>query len=92
MTLLTWILFSDVLINEVNVDAPGTTSMDFVELYDGGKGDSSLDGLILVFFNGANQDRSYLEVDLNGERYGQKGSSLFAEQLYLNFFFSSQYY
>ena len=65
------------LINEVNVDTPGTTSMDFVELYDGGKGNSPLDGLILVFFNGANQDRSYLEVDLNEERYGHKEILLF---------------
>ncbi|XP_072017374.1 LOW QUALITY PROTEIN: uncharacterized protein [Amphiura filiformis] len=62
-----------VIINEINVDMPGTTSMEFVELYDGGVGDTPLAGMILVFFNGANQDRSYLEVDFTDERTNTSG-------------------
>ena len=57
------------LISEINVDTPGSPSKEFVELYDGGIGGTSLDGLILVFFNGDNQDRSYLEIELKDERY-----------------------
>ena len=54
-----------VYINELRVDIPG---LDFIELYSGDHGSSPLDGLILVFFNGANQDKSYLEIDLDGAR------------------------
>ena len=52
-------------INEISVSTPG---QDYVELFNGGIADTLLSGLILVFFNGGNQDRSYLEVDLNDAR------------------------
>jgi len=39
--------------------------MEFVELYDGGAGNTSLDGLVVVFFNGHN-DLSYSSFDLDG--------------------------
>ncbi len=54
-----------IVINEVDSDTPGTDVLEFVELYDGGVGNSSLDGKILVFFNGSN-DLSYRTVDLSG--------------------------
>ena len=40
------------MINEVDADTPGNDAAEFVELYDGGVGNTSLDGLVLVFFNG----------------------------------------
>jgi len=54
-----------IMINEVDADMPGTDALEFVELYDGGTGNVSLDGLVLVFYNG-NGDISYNSVDLDG--------------------------
>ena len=55
----------DLLINEVDADTPGTDAAEFVELYDGGVGSASLDGFVVVFFNG-NGDTSYAALDLDG--------------------------
>ncbi|MEO0340507.1 MAG: Ig-like domain-containing protein, partial [Bacteroidota bacterium] len=52
-------------INELDADTDGTDMMEFVELYDGGVGNSSLDGLVLVFFNGSG-NTSYNAFDLDG--------------------------
>lgn len=52
------------MINEVDSDTPGTDAAEFVELYDGGVGNTSLDGLVVVFFNG-NGDVSYAAYDLD---------------------------
>ena len=54
-----------VIINEVDSDTEGADMLEFVELYDGGVGNTPLDGLVLVFFNGAN-DQSYRSIDLDG--------------------------
>ena len=54
-----------ILINEIDADTPGVDAAEFIELYDGGAGNTSLDGLAVVLFNG-NDDRSYLTVDLDG--------------------------
>lgn len=54
-----------ILINEVDADQPGTDSAEFVELTDGGVGNTDLSGLTLVFFNGSN-DLSYDAIDLDG--------------------------
>ena len=54
-----------IVINEVDADQPSTDSAEFVELFDGGSGNTSLDGLALVFFNG-NGDASYNAFDLDG--------------------------
>ena len=54
-----------VIINEVDSDMPMTDAAEFVELYDGGVGNTSLNGLTLVFYNG-NGDVSYGAVDLDG--------------------------
>ena len=63
-----------VLINEVNADDPETDDVEFLELYDGGVGNTSLDGLIVVFFNGNDDnDGSYLTIDLKGKQTSSKG-------------------
>jgi hypothetical protein len=54
---------TDIRINEVDQDQPGTDTLEFVELY--GAPNTPLDGLILVFFNGAG-DASYDVYDLTG--------------------------
>ncbi|ELR73904.1 Chitinase [Fulvivirga imtechensis AK7] len=54
-----------VLINEIDADTEGTDVAEFVELYDGGVGNTSLDGLVVVFYNGSN-DLSYNAFDLTG--------------------------
>ena len=56
---------ANVIINEIDSDTPGTDAAEFVELYDGGVGNTPLDGLVLVFFNG-NGGASYAAFDLDG--------------------------
>jgi predicted extracellular nuclease len=56
----------DVIINEVDADQVSTDSAEFIELYDGGVGNTALDGLVLVLFNGSD-DASYLSFDLDGQ-------------------------
>jgi predicted extracellular nuclease len=53
------------LINELDADQTLTDTAEFIELFDGGAGNSSLDGLVLVLYNG-NGDVSYAAFDLNG--------------------------
>ncbi|HDQ44921.1 MAG TPA: T9SS type A sorting domain-containing protein [bacterium] len=73
LTILTFIMlaflvgrtFSQVLINELDSDTPGTDTLEFIELYDGGTGNTPLDGLVLVFFNGSG-DVSYRTIGLDG--------------------------
>ena len=55
-----------IVINEVDADTPGSDTEEFIELYDGGVGNTALDGLVVVLFNGSD-DASYLPVaDLDG--------------------------
>lgn len=59
-----------IVINELDSDTPGTDTLEFIELYDGGVGNTPLDGLVLVAYNGAN-DLSYAlspftSIDLDG--------------------------
>ena len=56
---------ANVVINELDSDTPGTDEAEFVELYDGGAGNTALDGLVVVFYNGSN-DLSYVAFDLDG--------------------------
>ena len=55
----------NVVINEVDSDQAGTDTSEFVEIYDGGTGNTSLNGLVIVLFNGSN-DESYAAFDLDG--------------------------
>ena len=59
------VVAENVIINELDSDTPGTDAAEFVELYDGGVGNTSLTGLVVVFFNGSN-DLSYRAIDLDG--------------------------
>ncbi len=54
-----------VVINELDSDTPGTDEAEFIELFDGGTGNTALDGLVVVFYNGSN-DLSYASFDLDG--------------------------
>ena len=56
---------TNVIINEVDSDTPGTDTAEFVKLYDGGVGNTPLDGLVVVFYNGGN-NASYAAFDLDG--------------------------
>ena len=56
-----------VIINEVDSDQPSTDTAEFIELFDGGVGNTPLDGYVVVFFNGAAaNDASYASFDLDG--------------------------
>jgi predicted extracellular nuclease len=61
-----------VVINEVDADTPGTDSAEFVELYDGGSGNTDLTGLTVVFYNGSN-NLSYLSSKLDGLKTNNAG-------------------
>lgn len=61
-----------VIINEVDADTAGIDTAEFIELYDGGIGNTTLDGLVLVLFNGSD-DASYEAFDLDGQSTGSSG-------------------
>jgi len=64
--------FATLFINEVDSNQAGLDNAEFVELYDGGVGETSLDGHLLVFFNG-NRDTAYLVLNLDGESTDEAG-------------------
>lgn len=55
----------NVVINELDSDTAGADLLEFVELYDGGAGNTDLSGLVVVFYNGS-VDTSYAAYDLDG--------------------------
>ncbi|WP_430461274.1 ExeM/NucH family extracellular endonuclease [Thalassolituus sp. LLYu03] len=63
---------ADLIINEVDSDNTGTDNAEFIELFDGGTGNTALDGYVLVFFNGSS-DTSYKAFDLDGYSTGADG-------------------
>ncbi|MCP5324839.1 MAG: ExeM/NucH family extracellular endonuclease [Oceanospirillaceae bacterium] len=60
------------LINEVDSDNPSTDTAEFIELYDGGVGNTDLSAYSLVLFNGSN-DLSYQTIDLTGKSTNNSG-------------------
>ena len=56
---------SNLIINEIDVDTPGVDEAEFIELYDGGVGNTSLDGHVVVLYNGSD-NQSYGAYDLDG--------------------------
>ncbi|WP_193323842.1 endonuclease, partial [Marinifilum sp. N1E240] len=71
------VVTSSLLINELDCDQAKNDegkedTWEFIELYDGGAGNSSLDGHVLVFYNGSN-DESYLTIDLSGNSTNAEG-------------------
>jgi hypothetical protein len=61
-----------VVINELDSDQLGTDTGEFVELYNNSSNPVSLDGVVLVFYNGAN-NTSYLTVNLSGNTIAANG-------------------
>ena len=59
------VVLPDVVINEVDADQVGTDDAEFVELYDGGAGNTDLTGMSIVFVNGSD-DLVYESHDLDG--------------------------
>lgn len=55
-----------VFLNEIDADQAGSDAQEFVELYDGGAGNFSLDGYVLVFYNGSNDQVTGEVFDLDG--------------------------
>lgn len=53
------------LINEVDADTVGTDALEFVEIYDGGRGNVDLTGISMVLYNGTS-DQSYRAIALTG--------------------------
>jgi len=63
-----------IVINELDSDQTSTDTQEFIELYDGGVGNVSLTGYILVFYNGADAtNRSYRTIDLTGKTTDANG-------------------
>ena len=60
------------VINEVDCDTPGTDNAEFIELHNKAAEEVSLDGYVLVFFNGAD-DLSYRTIDLSGNEVPANG-------------------
>ncbi len=63
---------TNLVINELDADQAGTDAAEFVELYDGGVGNTDLTGLVLVLYNGSD-DASYLAFDLDGQTTDANG-------------------
>ncbi len=61
------------VINEVDADTPGTETEEFVELYDGGVGNTPLDGLVIVTFNGSDNQSYSDSYDLDGYTTDENG-------------------
>ncbi|MDJ0737662.1 MAG: endonuclease/exonuclease/phosphatase family protein [Nostocaceae cyanobacterium] len=57
---------TNVLINEIDADQTSTDSAEFIELYDGGAGNTSLNGLVVVLYNGSS-NTVYDAIDLDGQ-------------------------
>ena len=71
-SLLTQSAAAELMINEADADQSGTDTGEFIELFDGGSGNTALDGYTLVLFNGSN-DSSYQAFDLDGYSTGSDG-------------------
>ena len=58
------------MINEIDADTPGSDTAEFIELYDGGSGNTPLDGLVVVLYDGGSTpftgNQSYAAFDLSG--------------------------
>ncbi|MCA9247886.1 MAG: cadherin-like domain-containing protein, partial [Planctomycetales bacterium] len=61
-----------VVINEIDADTPGNDDAEFIELYDGGTGNTDLTGLYVVIYNGSD-DQSTRTIDLTGQSTDANG-------------------
>jgi hypothetical protein len=63
-----------IVINEIDPDQANTDTAEFIELYDGGVGNTSLTGYVIVLFNGsAANNASYATYDLSGKTTNSDG-------------------
>jgi hypothetical protein len=62
---------AQIVINEVDADTPSNDLLEFVELF--GPPNASLDGLVLVGYNGSDDQSTGLAVDLDGETLDANG-------------------
>jgi predicted extracellular nuclease len=60
------------LINEVDADQGDTDAAEFIELYDWGAGNTSLNGVVVVLYGGET-DTAYAAYDLDGYTTGTSG-------------------
>jgi cysteine-rich repeat protein len=56
----------ELIINEVDSDTPGTDTLEFIEIYDGGVGNTPLDGYAVVLYNGSDNLSYTPAFDLDG--------------------------
>ena len=64
---------SPIVINEVDADTAGSDTLEFIELYDGGVGNTSLDGLVVVLYNGSDNKSYNNAFDLDGYSTNDEG-------------------
>lgn len=74
---------SRVLINEVDADTDGTDTLEFVELFDGGRGNTDLSDMTLVLYNGATT-ANYAAFDLDGFSTDENGYFVLGNAAVLN--------
>ncbi len=72
ISFITSVFAQNLIINEIDADQTSTDNTEFIELYDGGVGNTVLDGYIVVLFNG-NGDVSYKTIDLTGHATDANG-------------------
>jgi predicted extracellular nuclease len=72
---------SPIRINEVDADTSGSDTLEFIELYDGGAGNTSLDGLVVVLYNGSDSQSYNSAFDLNGYSTNAEGYFLLGNEL-----------
>ncbi|MEZ4801183.1 MAG: T9SS type A sorting domain-containing protein [Gelidibacter sp.] len=75
--LISTVSFGQLVINEIDADTPGTDAAEFLELK--WTPNTSLNGYIVVFFNGSN-DLSYATVDLAGKTTDANGFFILANE------------
>jgi len=72
---------SPIRINEVDADTAGSDTLEFIELYDGGVGNTSLDGLVVVLYNGSDAQSYNSAFDLDGYSTNAEGYFLLGNEL-----------
>lgn len=75
--LISGLSFGQLVINEIDADTPGSDTAEFLELK--WTPNTSLDGYIVVFFNGSN-DLSYATIDLTGKTTDANGFFILANE------------
>lgn len=67
----------NLVINEIDSDSEGVDHMDFIELYDGGVGNTSLNEVCVVFFNGTDPVKSSYSKILKDCKTNEEGYFIF---------------